>query len=68
MKMEKKVKCAAKTKEGKLCKNSATGKSKFCATHKKKQFVNYKIILAGIQEARKPIKKGLDSKPFFIGQ
>jgi hypothetical protein len=31
-----KAKCAAKTKEGKQCKNSATGKSKFCASHKKK--------------------------------
>ncbi len=36
MKMEKNAKCAAKTKEGKQCKNSVTGKSKFCATHKKK--------------------------------
>ncbi len=42
--MEKKAKCAAKTKEGKQCKNSASGKSKFCAAHKKKQFVNCKII------------------------
>ena len=33
----KKAKCAAKTKEGKQCKNSAAGKSKFCAPHKKKQ-------------------------------
>jgi hypothetical protein len=32
----KKAKCAAKTKEGKACKNSASGKSKFCASHKKK--------------------------------
>ena len=32
----KKVKCAAKTKEGKKCKNTASGKSKFCASHKKK--------------------------------
>jgi hypothetical protein len=32
----KKEKCAAKTKEGTKCKNTATGKSKFCATHKKK--------------------------------
>ncbi len=32
----KKMKCAAKTKEGKQCKNTAAGKSKFCATHKKK--------------------------------
>jgi hypothetical protein len=31
-----KVKCSAKTKEGKECKNSAAGKSKFCASHKKK--------------------------------
>jgi len=29
------AKCAAKTKEGKKCKNAASGKSKFCATHKK---------------------------------
>jgi hypothetical protein len=32
----KTAKCAAKTKEGKKCKNSASGKSRFCATHKKK--------------------------------
>jgi hypothetical protein len=32
----KKVRCCAKTKEGKQCKNTAAGKSKFCATHKKK--------------------------------
>jgi hypothetical protein len=32
----KKVRCGAKTKEGKQCKNTASGKSKFCATHKKK--------------------------------
>jgi len=32
----KKVKCAAKTTKGTICKNTATGKSKFCATHKKK--------------------------------
>ena len=32
----KKAKCAAKTTKGKKCKNLATGKSKFCATHKKK--------------------------------
>jgi hypothetical protein len=31
-----KAKCPAKTKEGKNCKNSASGKSKFCASHKKK--------------------------------
>jgi len=32
----KKVKCAAKTNAGTACKNTATGKSKFCASHKKK--------------------------------
>jgi hypothetical protein len=32
----KKAKCAAKTSKGKKCKNVASGKSKFCATHKKK--------------------------------
>ena len=32
----KKVRCSAKTKEGKQCKNTASGKSKFCAAHKKK--------------------------------
>ncbi len=31
-----KVKCIAKTKEGKACKNFAVEKSKRCATHKKK--------------------------------
>jgi len=31
-----KVKCIAKTKEGKSCKNFASGKSKRCASHKKK--------------------------------
>ena len=30
------VKCTAKTKEGKACKSFASGKSKRCATHKKK--------------------------------
>ena len=30
------VKCIAKTKEGKSCKSFASGKSKRCATHKKK--------------------------------
>jgi len=34
--MAKKLRCAAKTKEGKRCKNTATGKSKCCAVHKKK--------------------------------
>jgi len=32
----KKVQCAAKTKEGKRCRKSAVGKSKYCATHRKK--------------------------------
>jgi hypothetical protein len=32
----KKARCVAKTKEGKACKNTASGKSKFCASHKKK--------------------------------
>jgi hypothetical protein len=32
----KKEKCAAKTTKGTECKNTATGKSKFCAAHKKK--------------------------------
>jgi hypothetical protein len=32
----KKVRCSAKTKEGKICKNTVSGKSKFCAAHKKK--------------------------------
>jgi len=32
----KKVKCAAKTKAGKACKSFASGKSKYCASHKKK--------------------------------
>jgi hypothetical protein len=33
--MAKKVRCAAKTKEGKRCKNSARGRSKNCAAHKR---------------------------------
>lgn len=33
---EKKAMCAGKTKQGTPCKKPATGKSKFCATHKKK--------------------------------
>ncbi len=32
----RKVRCAAKTAAGKRCKRYATGKSKFCASHKKK--------------------------------
>jgi hypothetical protein len=34
--MAKKAKCASKTKEGKKCKNFASGKSKFCSSHKKR--------------------------------
>jgi hypothetical protein len=36
MAKSKNVRCAAKTKQGKRCKNTASGKSKFCASHKKK--------------------------------
>jgi len=32
----KKARCAATTAAGKKCKNPASGKSKFCASHKKK--------------------------------
>jgi hypothetical protein len=32
----KKVRCAAKTKEGKRCKNTASSKSKCCPSHKRK--------------------------------
>jgi len=32
----KKATCVAKTTKGGKCKNSVTGKSKYCATHKKK--------------------------------
>jgi hypothetical protein len=32
----KKTRCAATTAAGKKCKNTAAGKSKFCAPHKKK--------------------------------
>jgi len=32
----KKVRCSAKTKEGKKCKNTASGISKSCASHKRK--------------------------------
>jgi len=32
----KKPRCPAKTKAGKRCKNSASGKSKFCGSHKKR--------------------------------
>lgn len=34
-KVVKKARCVAKTAAGKRCKNKATGKSKFCAAHKK---------------------------------
>lgn len=34
--VKKQPRCAAKTKAGKQCKNKAAGKSKFCASHKKK--------------------------------
>lgn len=32
---KKAARCPAKTKAGKQCKNRASGKSKFCAAHKK---------------------------------
>jgi hypothetical protein len=32
----KKARCAATTAAGKRCKKSAAGKSKFCASHKKR--------------------------------
>jgi hypothetical protein len=32
----KKAACGAKTTKGEKCKNPVTGKSKYCATHKKK--------------------------------
>ncbi len=32
----KKETCAATTTKGKKCKNPVSGKSKYCATHKKK--------------------------------
>jgi hypothetical protein len=35
-KMAKNTRCAAKTKEGKRCKNTSSGKSKCCAVHKRK--------------------------------
>jgi hypothetical protein len=34
--MAKKARCAAKTKEGKRCKNIVTGKLKTCASHKRR--------------------------------
>lgn len=34
-KKAKKVRCAAKTKAGKRCKRYASGRSKYCAAHKK---------------------------------
>jgi len=33
-KVAKKARCAAKTKEGKRCKRTASGRSKNCAAHK----------------------------------
>jgi hypothetical protein len=35
-KKEEKVRCAGKTKEGERCKNSASARSKYCASHKRK--------------------------------
>ncbi len=35
----KKARCAAKTKEEKSCKNTVSGKSKCCAPHKRKQYI-----------------------------
>jgi hypothetical protein len=35
-KAAKKVRCAAKTKDGKRCKRFVTGKGKYCAVHKKR--------------------------------
>lgn len=32
----KKTRCAAKTKDGKMCKRFTNGKSKYCSVHKKK--------------------------------
>ncbi len=32
---KKKARCPAKTKAGKRCKNYASGRSKYCAAHKK---------------------------------
>ncbi len=36
MAKKKKLRCPAKTKKGKACKNRASGKSKYCISHKKK--------------------------------
>ena len=36
-KVTKKVRCAAKTKDGKRCKRFTDGRSKFCALHKKRK-------------------------------
>jgi len=33
---KKAARCGAKTKEGKQCKRTAVGKSKYCSVHKKK--------------------------------
>ena len=34
---KKKIRCAAKTKDGKRCKRFTDGRSKFCALHKKRR-------------------------------
>ncbi len=34
---KKKVRCAAKTKDGKRCKRFTDGKGKFCSLHKKRR-------------------------------
>jgi hypothetical protein len=36
MAKKEKVRCVAKTKTGKKCKKPVVGKSKYCATHRKK--------------------------------
>jgi hypothetical protein len=33
--VKRKARCAARTKAGKRCKNYASGRSKYCAVHKK---------------------------------
>ena len=47
VKKVKKTRCAAITVAGKKCKNSAAGKSKYCASHKKKQQFHYENSVAG---------------------
>ena len=36
-KRSKRIRCGAKTKDGKQCKRFTDGKSKFCSVHKKKR-------------------------------